>query len=30
MNCLSHGVHDLPVQRRLARPRGALSLTARP
>jgi hypothetical protein len=30
MNHLSHGVHDLPVQRHPARPRGYLPLAARP
>jgi hypothetical protein len=30
MNCPSHGVHAEPVQRRPARPRGALRLAARP
>jgi hypothetical protein len=30
MNRLSHGVHDLPIRRRHARPRGALPLAARP
>jgi hypothetical protein len=30
MKCLSHGVHDPPVQRQPARPRGASPLAARP
>jgi hypothetical protein len=30
MNRPSHGVHELPVQRHHARPRGALPLSARP
>jgi hypothetical protein len=30
MNHPSHGVHDLPIQRRLARPKGALPHAARP
>jgi hypothetical protein len=30
MNHLSHGVHDLPIQRHPVRPRGSLPLAARP
>jgi hypothetical protein len=30
MNCLSHGVHELPVQRCPTRPRGVLPHVARP
>jgi hypothetical protein len=30
MNNPSHGVHDLPIQRRPARPRGALPHAPRP
>jgi hypothetical protein len=30
MNCLSHGVHELPIQRRPARLRGVLPHVARP
>jgi hypothetical protein len=30
MNCLFHGVHDLPIRRCPGRPRGALPLAVRP